>query len=274
MSSCSAAKSDPDFHELLLILSNEASYEELFRVLFNIIERRRGNSDEITLLLQSIRVLSVNNEKFSLIVLNKLEDLMETLFDDLIDKYLFEFVLLLDVISYYSDSESAATIYKFIETNKLTSKSDEILRKVYSILSNLAKYGEIFTEDMVLCIAKKLNYPGKSPLDAEIIIPCMTAVDNLLLNENTIAYKKLSERCSYCFSKITHSVFCAYVDKQDPLLTFSLRSALAFYLEFPNSICDAGLTLRFCAALNYLKKAGDDEQQHIASYLLDYLRLS
>lgn len=264
---------DPDkriFTQLTVLFASNSNPVALVPILFQILQTE--NQIRKILAIQSLKVLSINNENISNATLSRLDELIVYKNDQIV----VEVLQLLQEIAPYANENQARKIVEYASQN-ITSCDNNILDLVYSVLSLVSNYGSVFPSEVVERICKMLNYPGRSPIRASVVWPCLKSCEAFLEQQDTAAYRAFSsDKKSRLILKLAHAAILAEKHEDNELVLGVLRLFQAAIDEF--GITDvASFTneyyLQLDSVLLEMMKCDDEEKKRVAEAVLYRLRL-
>ena len=274
------------FMELTQTLAFSAKPVDFLPILIKLLDEKENTFDLNLrhLALQSIIVLSVNNQDFSNEVLEKIE-IFISLAQSHENEFLEAVLELFENVSPYASLSNAKLIIDFISQNNLVKHSpsndpnnlkkpqngpDPIRARSFSVLSILAKYGQLFNTNLVEEIIQRCNYPGKSLLYREISLPVFICIDQLLKQPGTKAYNLLLEKKGLVIGKMALAVTLCEENTMEDLTIMILKVFLEFLDESQITEFDMyHLQLKLTTALISLQNFASKPVQNIAKLLLN-----
>ena len=260
------------FFQLTQNLATNARADNFIPILFQLFEHPQNTVCSV-LALQSLRVLSINDRKFCKKVLKRLE----TILDKFKDNFIIEILQLFITIGQYATEEHAGLILSAIKEKINVSSVDTTLNKhIFPVFAVLSQYGDKFPEEFVLHIKKLLNFPGRPPLNAEIVWPCLICIDNFLAQPQTQAYRILEREKENLLGKLAHATICIEKNNDPDLFMMILKLFLETIDEFKMEKSTNTLKefhLQLVSSLITLKKSEDDGLSNMADTVLKRLGL-
>ncbi|EAY01916.1 hypothetical protein TVAG_068820 [Trichomonas vaginalis G3] len=262
------------FHQIAQNLATNTPATNFIPILFQLIDEKNGNVQCRLLALQSLRVLSINDEQFCKEVLNydKFNSILVYLKDP---QFMIEILQLLTTICQYADESKAERIKNSLDsiTQETREQIEEHVVALYAILS---KYATIFSDDNVKKIKKHINYPGKPPLNAAIVWSCLECIDNFLACPSSGAYNALKNDKDTLLGKLAHAIICVEKNEDPNLLMMIMKVLLESIDEFNmDDIADTlkEFRLQLVSRLINMQNCDDPALKQMAETVLKRLNL-
>lgn len=181
------------FFQLTQALAFNAQPVDFLPILIAIIESESTAIALRHLALQSIIVLSVNNEEFCKAVLQNAEKFLQLSMND---EFLRDVLEILIAVCEFAEHDQADTIIKEISKRELIKKEHyrDLRGKTHTVLSLLSCYADLYPNELVDEIKRRCNYHDKSGFNRDIMWPCLVSIDMFLKQPETAAYKLLSQK--------------------------------------------------------------------------------
>ena len=178
------------FFPLTQALAFNARPVEFYPILIELLETKEPQITPTIrhLTLQSLTILSINDSELCRKLLEHIPTFINCSQES---DYLLEVFDLFISIGEYAEENDAKKIIDEIYKKKYYTHLNRALRApAYSIFAVLSKHGNIFPNEVVDEIQKKICYPGgnNKELAREIVYPCLVCLDSFLKQSESLAY--------------------------------------------------------------------------------------
>lgn len=268
------------FFELTQALASSGDATELLPSLFSLIQSDIPLSSALgPLAIHSMTVLSVNNQAFSEGVLQKHELLLE-LSEKCSKEFLADVLSLFEVVCEFATEDQARSIIAHLHRRDLINHRrpdtkgtvDPIRAQTHSVLTLLARYGNVFPYNLVYDIMKRCNYPGKGELYREIVLPSIITVEMFLRQPDSEAYKALKKHKDELLGKLALALAGCEKHEDVDLKISVMKVFMAVCDEFrvedlPSSLNE--FHFRVTATLISMQTFAEEPVKRMAEILLD-----
>lgn len=275
------------FNQLTQSLAFNAKPVEFLPLLLQLINPQQNQPTFLRhLAIKSIIVLSINNPELSRAILDNVDFFIEIskennneFLDDVLQLYqaVCDFATHDDAAIIISDIDSRSLIHHTLTTEEKNANPaviDPIRVKIYSILALLARYGDLFTDDIVKEIMKKSNFPGKGQLSREIMWPSIVCIDQFLKQPTTRAYEILKDpKDISLYGKLALDVIACEKDTDDELRILVLKIFLEVLDEFYDENTPINFFFQIKTSLISMKHFASQPVRKMAEVLLKRLKV-